>query len=85
MRYGYMEPPNVIRGIRLLKDQGVAFDMMSTSFFISRRNVMASKQYGLPLWKDRVYIALTNLASDPAEYFHIPLSRVVELGTQITV
>lgn len=85
MRFGYMEPPNVIHGIRLLRIKGTPLDMMSTSFFISRRNIVPSAQFGMPLWQDRIYISMTNHASDPAEYFHIPHSRVVELGVQMTV
>jgi KUP system potassium uptake protein len=86
MQFGYMEPPNVTQGILLLRHQGtLMLDMMSTSFFISRRHILPSAQFGMPLWQDRIYITLANNAADAADYFHIPLSRVVELGVQVTV
>jgi KUP system potassium uptake protein len=85
MAFGYMEPPNVTHGLLLLRERGVELPLMSTSFFISRRNVVPSARFGMPLWRDRIYIAMTNYASDAVEYFHLPRSRVVELGVQMTV
>jgi KUP system potassium uptake protein len=55
---------------------------MSTSFFLSRRSLKASPK-GLPVWLDRVFIALAKNATDATEYFHIPTGRVVEIGTQV--
>ncbi len=83
--YGYMEPPNVIRALRRLKYFNIELDIMRASFFISRRNIVPSAKFGMPLWQDHVFIAMANNASDAADYFHLPLSRVVELGVQMTV
>jgi KUP system potassium uptake protein len=85
MHYGYMEQPNVTKGLMLLRDHGIEMDLMHTSFFISRRNIVPSANFGMPLWRDHIYIAMADLASDAADYFHIPRSRVVELGVQMTV
>lgn len=86
MRFGYMEPPNVSQGVRLLcARHGLDLDPMSTSYFISRRHIMPSAHFGMPLWQDKIYISLANNAANAADYFHIPLSRVVELGVQMNV
>lgn len=85
MCFGYMESPNIALGLRLLRSTGFRLDMMNTSFFISRRNIMPSATFGLRLWQDHIFIAMANNASDAADYFHIPRSRVVELGVQLTV
>jgi KUP system potassium uptake protein len=37
--YGYMETPNIPRGLVLLRKQGFKFDIMTTSFFVSRRSI----------------------------------------------
>jgi KUP system potassium uptake protein len=83
--FGYMESPNVLNAIRLLGFEGVEIDLHHTTFFISRRNILPSKSFGMPLWQDRLFIMLANNASDAAVYFNIPRARVVEIGVQMTV
>ena len=84
--YGFMERPNVPKALNLCrKQQGLKFDIMSTSFFLGRRSIIASANQGMPLWQDRLYIFLMRNAANPTDFFHIPPGRVVELGTQVTV
>ncbi|MFA6968874.1 potassium transporter Kup [Bosea sp. (in: a-proteobacteria)] len=83
--YGYMESPNVPKGLAILRKQGFKFDIMSTSFFLSRRSIKASPQSGMPVWQDNLYISLTKSATDATSFFQIPTGRVVEVGTQVTV
>ncbi len=58
---------------------------MSTSFFLNRRSFKASPQSGMPLWQDRLFIALTRMAANATDFYRIPSNRVVELGQQFTV
>ena len=85
LHFGYMETPNLSRSLSLLRSQDIKLDLMNTTFFISRRNIIPSAKFGMPLWRDRIFIAMYEGASDAASYFHIPSSRVVELGVQMTV
>ncbi|MDP1737292.1 MAG: potassium transporter Kup [Caulobacter sp.] len=84
--YGFMETPNVPKAFALLrKQQGLKFDIMSTSFFLGRRSVIASAHSGMPLWQDKLFIFLMRNAANPTDFFKIPPGRVVELGAQVTV
>ncbi len=83
--YGFMETPNVPRALGLCRKQGLKFDIMSTSFFLGRRSVVASARQGMPLWQDKLFIFLMRNAANPTDFFHIPPGRVVELGTQVSV
>ncbi|WP_449254831.1 potassium transporter Kup [Bosea sp. (in: a-proteobacteria)] len=85
MVYGYMESPNVPKGLAMLRKQGFKFDIMSTSFFLSRRSIKPSPQSGMPIWQDNLFISLTKSATDATSFFQIPTGRVVEVGTQVTV
>jgi KUP system potassium uptake protein len=58
---------------------------MSTSFFLNRRSFRPSPASGMPIWQDRLYIALTRQAADATNFYRIPSNRVVELGQQFTV
>jgi KUP system potassium uptake protein len=85
MLFGYMESPNVPKGLAVLRKQGFKFDIMSTSFFLSRRSLKPSAESGMPIWQDKLFIAMARTASDATSYFQIPTGRVVEVGTQVSV
>lgn len=85
MTFGYMEEPNVPRVLALCRKMGWKFDIMSTSFFLSRRTLKAARRGEMPVWQDNLFILLAHNATDASSYFQIPTGRVVEIGTQITV
>jgi KUP system potassium uptake protein len=85
LTYGYMETPNIPLALAALRKAGFKFDMMATSFFLSRRSLRVSAQSGMPKWQDKLFISLAKSASDASDYFQIPTSRVVEVGTQVAI
>jgi KUP system potassium uptake protein len=85
LRFGFMEVPNVPRALGIARKQGWSFDIMSTSFFLSRRSVRPDAKSGMPPWQDRIFILLARNADDASSYFHLPTDRVVEIGTQVSV
>ena len=85
IRFGFMESPNVPRALGIARKQGWSFDIMSTSFFLSRRSVRPDARSGMPPWQDRIFILLARNADDASSYFHLPTDRVVEIGTQVSV
>ncbi len=85
LKFGYMETPNVPQALAIARRQGWSFDIMSTSFFLSRRALKPAAHSGMPLWQDYLFIWLAKSASDATDFFQIPTGRVVEVGTQVTV
>jgi KUP system potassium uptake protein len=85
LRFGFMESPNVPKALVIARKLGWQFDIMSTSFFVSRRALKPSAQSGMPLWQDHLFIAMSRSANDATDYFQIPTGRVVEVGTQVTI
>jgi len=85
LRFGFMETPNVPRALAIARKLGWQFDIMSTSFFLSRRSLKPAVRSGMPRWQDRLFIMLTRMANDATDYFQIPTGRVVEVGTQVTI
>ena len=83
--FGYMEQTNIPKVLRLMQKKGYDIDVENTSFFISRRHLVASADIGAPVWQDKIFIAMASNASDASEYFNLPKGRVVELGTQINI
>jgi KUP system potassium uptake protein len=85
LRFGFMESPNVPKALVIARKLGWQFDIMATSFFVSRRSLKPAAQSGMPKWQDHLFIALSRAANDATDYFQIPTGRVVEVGTQVTI
>ena len=85
LRYGFMETPNIPKALMIARKLGWQFDIMSTSFFLSRRALKPAAYSGMPRWQDHLFITLTQMSNDATSYFQIPTGRVVEVGTQVTI
>ncbi|MFH1341558.1 MAG: potassium transporter Kup [Pseudomonadota bacterium] len=85
LRFGFMEDPNVPKALVIARKLGWQFDIMATSFFVSRRSLKPSPNSGMPQWQDHLFIGLSKSANDATDYFQIPTGRVVEVGTQVII
>ena len=85
LRYGFMEGPNIPRVLRLAQPLGLKFDMMDTSFFFGRENLVMKSKPLMPRWREKLFIALSRSSYSATAFFRIPSNRVVELGTQVEI
>ncbi len=84
-RYGFMETPSVPKILDVCRRKELNIDIGATSFFLSRRNLRTTTKSEMPLWQDKLFVALARSAQDATTYFQIPTDRVVEVGTQVAV
>ena len=86
VRYGFMDRPDVTRALELCGALGLQFDLMETSFFLSREKVVPSSRIGgMAFWRDKVFATMARNASNVTDYFNIPTNRVIELGTRVQI
>jgi KUP system potassium uptake protein len=85
MTFGYMEEPNIPKALAYAKKKGLKFEIMSTTFFLSRRSFRATAVSGMPAWQDRLFIAMSSASADASGFYHLPTNRVVEMGQQFTI
>jgi KUP system potassium uptake protein len=85
LTFGFMETPNVVKALTEARKHGLKFDIMKTSFFLSKRTIVPSEKSGMPLWQDHLFIFLARNATNATDFFHIPSGRAVELGNQVMV
>jgi KUP system potassium uptake protein len=83
--YGFMETPDIPDALEACATLGLTFDMMSTSFFISRALLVTSSKPGMVKWRERLFLALSKNAMNAADFFNIPANRVIEMGTRIEI
>jgi KUP system potassium uptake protein len=85
LRFGFMDQPNVTQALAQMRKSGLKFDIMTTSFYVGRRNIISDPEAGMPAWQDKLFISLSAAGADPSDYFRLPANRVVELGAQVSV
>ena len=81
--FGFKEDPDVPALLEESGRRGFAFDMMETSFFVSRETLIPTVAPGMALWREKLFVSMSKNATKASEFFQIPTNRVVELGTQV--
>ena len=83
--YGFMEAPDIPAALALCASRGMSFDMMDTTFFVSRAMIVSSPNPGLMKWRERLFLVLSRNAQHSADFFKIPSNRVIEMGTRVEI
>jgi KUP system potassium uptake protein len=85
LRYGFLEETDVPAALKQVSMCGQPFEMMKTSFFLSRQTLIASAKPGMALWREKLFAWMLRNAASAMEFFRLPTNRVVELGSQIEI
>ncbi|MBK8016234.1 MAG: potassium transporter Kup [Betaproteobacteria bacterium] len=85
VRYGFKDEPDLPAALQLPNTLGLEFQMMTTSFFLSRQTIVPTNAPGMALWREKLFAAMSRNAGSATDFFRIPTNRVVELGTQIEI
>jgi KUP system potassium uptake protein len=85
LHYGFLEETDVPDALAKVDLCGPPFDMMQTSFFLSRQTLIASKAPGMAVWREKIFAWMLRNAANAMEFFRLPSNRVVELGSQVEI
>ena len=87
VRYGFMNQPDITRALELCAGLGLEFNLMETSFFLSREKIVPVEGGISPMamWRERMFAAMARNAGNVTDYFNIPPNRVIELGTRVEI
>jgi KUP system potassium uptake protein len=85
LHYGFMEEVDIPRDLAGIQTCGAPFNMMSTSFFLGRQKLIASKHPGMALWREKLFAWMLKSSESAMEFFKLPTNRVVELGSQLQI
>jgi KUP system potassium uptake protein len=85
LHFGFMETPDVPRGLALAEGRGVAIPPFETSYFLSRETVVPKPGKGMAAWREKLFVAMHRNASDVIAFFRLPDNAVVELGTRLAI
>ncbi|TMM49060.1 potassium transporter Kup [Qipengyuania marisflavi] len=85
LHYGFMQETDVPLGLKQMERCGGSFDMMQTSFFLSRQTLLPSDKPGMPIWREKIFAWMLRNAATAMDFFRLPTNRVVELGSQVEI
>jgi len=80
-----MEETDVPAALSRTEICGGPFDMMKTSFFLSRQTLLPSEKPGMAIWREKLFSWMMRNAASAMEFFRLPTNRVVELGSQLEI
>ena len=85
LHFGFMQETNVPEALKEVTGCGMEFDMMTTSFFLSRQTLLPSKKPEMMVWREKLFAWMLRNAATAMEFFKLPTNRVVELGSQMEI
>ncbi|MEH6756328.1 MAG: potassium transporter Kup [Parasphingorhabdus sp.] len=85
LNFGFMQETNIPLALTKVKNCGMPFDMMTTSFFLSRQTLLPSKKPKMSIWREKIFAWMLRNAATAMEFFKLPSNRVVELGSQMEI
>nr|WP_251371454.1 potassium transporter Kup [Polynucleobacter sp. AP-Jannik-300A-C4] len=84
--HGFKESPDINKVLELLqKQENIEFNVMDTSFFVSRDTIVPSANPGMALWREKLFGWMMQNAAKPSDFFKIPANRLVELGAKVEI
>jgi KUP system potassium uptake protein len=85
IHFGFREEPDIPQALQLCDALGLHFNMMETSFFLSRETLIPTNLPGMMLWREKLFSTMAQNAESAMLFFRLPANRVIELGTQVEI
>lgn len=86
LRFGFQEDQDVPQALALAYEQGLLeVDPCDAYYFLSRITLQRGSGGGMPVWRQRLFLALAHNAASPIEYFRLPQERTVAMGATVTL
>ena len=83
--FGFMETPTIGEIIECCVMKDFVIEEQKTSFFLGRETIICTAKPGMARWREHLFVALSHHAQTPAEFFKLPINRVVELGGRVEI
>ncbi|KAF1708635.1 potassium transporter Kup [Pseudoxanthomonas sacheonensis] len=84
-RFGFAESPDVLTALDACAVRGLGFELMETTFFTSRENIIAGDRTGMARWRDLLFAYLARNAMPATAFFRIPDNRLIEIGRRVVI
>ena len=84
-RFGFQDDIDLPAALRLARAAGLepSVELDEPSWFLSRMAIVPTRAPGMALWRKHLFLVLSRNAGSPADYFGLPVDRVVVMGSQV--
>jgi len=83
--YGFKNEPDIPQALELAANKGLKFEIMETSFFVTRQTIVSRPEHQMSAWREWLFVTMSRTARDAADYYRIPSNRVIEVGSQVEI
>ena len=83
--YGFKNEPDIPNALELAASAGLEFNLMETSFFVTRQTIVSRPDHQMSAWREWLFVTMSRTARDAADYYRIPSNRVIEVGSQVEI
>jgi KUP system potassium uptake protein len=85
LRYGFRDQIDVPDALARKVFHRKGFDDDDITYVVGHEDVHATDRPGMPLWRERLFVVLNRNASNVTQLFHLPMQRVIEIGSPIDI
>lgn len=85
-RFGFTEVPDIPAALTALSRViNLDFDPDAATYFTGRETVLASRDRGMPWWRDQIFALMHRNAAAASSHFRIPADRLMEVGGPVRI
>jgi KUP system potassium uptake protein len=82
---GFMDKPSIVETLREAEAHGVPYDPERTTYFLSREELIPGQRSDLTPLRRRAFMQMARNAQVVADFYGLPPSRVIEIGTRLEI
>lgn len=69
--------------LELAMSQGLELNIRSISYFVGRAHVTIGDERNMAHWRKKLFVIMSNLATDFSSFSSLPIEKVVEIGVEL--
>jgi KUP system potassium uptake protein len=85
VHFGFMESPTIGEIVECCAMKDFVIEEQKTSFFLGHETIICTAKPGMARWREHLFVAMSHHAQTPAEFFKLPINRVVALGGYVEI
>ncbi|MGV3758193.1 MAG: potassium transporter Kup [Actinomycetota bacterium] len=83
LRYGFMEEPDVCRGLQQGEAAELGIDPTDVDYFLGSEQLVVTPRPGMARWREHLFAFMSRNATTAANYFGLPPERTTIVGMRI--
>jgi KUP system potassium uptake protein len=83
LHYGFMEDPDVPRGLNQGRASKLRIDADPTTYFVGAESLVVTDRPGMAKWREHLFKLMSRNATSASNYFSLPPDSTMTVGMQV--